>query len=149
MPSRHHLYHMYSASEESDTESEEEEMDPYKHICWINQQEADFFRDIAYGPFLNFHYKTPKTTSWNTPRNIRLRYALHRYLDKDTLDRICPKRDFVQDGLAKLDATGCGQMHLTDADIKTLFSFAKRWCLIHDTNCISWVVFCIVQFSCI
>ena len=45
---------MYSASE-SDEEDEEEEYDPFDYICWVNQQEQDFFNDIAYGPFLKFH----------------------------------------------------------------------------------------------
>jgi len=148
MPSRHHLYHMYSASE-SEEEEEEIEYDPYEHISWINQQEVDFFNDIAYGPFLTFHYRYPKTTAWNQPQNIRLRLLLHKYLDQNTLDRICPKKYFINNGFATLDVVGKGHMHLTNDDIKTLFLFAERWCRIHETNCVEWVVFCIVQFSCI
>tara|TARA_B100000902_G_C27299111_1_gene911757 strand:- start:1689 stop:2135 length:447 start_codon:yes stop_codon:yes gene_type:complete len=148
MPSRHHLYYLYSASE-SEEEEEEEEYDPYDHICWVNQQEQDFFNEIAYGPFLNFHYRIPHTTSWNKPKKKRLRVLLHPYLDNNTLDRICPKKDIIKNGLATLDVMGQGRMHLTNDDINRLFYFANRWCVIHETKCISWVVFCIVQFSCI
>ena len=148
MPSRFHLFHMYSASE-SESEEEEEEYDPYDHVCWINQEEQKFFKDIAYGPFLNFEYKIPDTEIWNKPEKTRLRLLLHPYLDQDTLDRICPKKDFVKNGMATLDVFGEGNMHLTDYDISRLFYFANRWCTIHDTCCVSWVVFCIVQFSCI
>ena len=147
MPSNSNNF-LDSASE-SDEEDEEEEYDPFDYICWVNQQEQDFFNDIAYGPFLKFHYKTPNTTCWNQPQNIRLRLLLYSYLDNNTLNRICPKKHIIEDGLATLDVNGEGNMQLSNDDIKTLFEFANRWCIIHKTKCISWVVFCIVQFSCI
>lgn len=149
MPSsKHHLYYMYSASE-SESEEEEEDYDPYDDICLLNQKEQDFFNEIAHGPFLNFHYRYPKTSSWNQPNPIRLRYVLHKYVDDDTLNRICPKKDVVKNGLATLDVFGEGKMHLSDAYVKTLFLYAEKWCILHGTNCVDWVVFCIVQFSCI
>ena len=140
---------MYTDSD-SDSDSEEEvQPDPYEYICWLNQKEQDFFNDIAYGPFLNFYYKYPKTTTWDQPKPIRLRYLLHKYVDNQTLNKICPKKDILINGLATLDVFGEGTMSLTDDDIKTLFYFAEKWCKLHDTNCVEWVVFCIVQFSCI
>lgn len=149
MPSsKHACFFMYSASE-SESEEEEEEEDPYDYICWLNEQELLFFQNIAYGPFLNFYYKQPNTSAWNNPQKIRLRHALHTFLDADTLDRMCPKKDFIEDGLFRLDVEGKGNMHLTDDDIKRLVFHARQWCLLHKTKCVDWVLFCIVQFSCI
>lgn len=137
MPIRDHLYFLYSASDtESDDEEEYSEVDD---DLWVNEQELMFFEDIAYGPFLTFEYKMPRTYHWdNPPKKYNVVKLFKKYLDDNTLHRMYRTR-----------VIGQGTMRLTNSDIETLFRFAKRWCLIHKTKCVDWVAYCIVQFSCI
>lgn len=153
MPVKWLVDNLYSDDEdvsESSSDSEDLDVDNYKEICRINQEEMNFFNDIANVPsFLTFNYKYPKTDHWNKPQPYdTVRSLFYKYVDNKTLDLI-HHRECNSNHVPEFDYNGIGNNSIPKEDIDILFVFAERWCDVHDVYDIFWVASCIVHFSCI
>lgn len=137
MPSRHHLYHMYSASESESEEEEEfdeafDEVKEYKIECktiW----DTVYWSVALHDEFCIPHYRVPNEDIWNNPKHYEsVGKLLSPYLNQETMKHI------------GYNCRAYGNINKYNFD--TLMYFARGWCEINNVEDIFWVVKCIIEF---
>lgn len=101
---------------------------------WLFDQKMMFYQDLANvgGTFTKFHYRIPNTyveNNWCTP-NFKCYDPMglfFRYVDTYTFN-------IIMYDVFKMDDSSYrpwGEQHYDFRTLKTLFTFAERWCEIH------------------
>jgi hypothetical protein len=137
MPSRHHLYYMYSASESEEEEEEEEEIDEvleYKKSCDL-LMDLTYFSTEMKERFGLTTARLPDEDVWNHPEEYySVRELFAPIVSTATLD-------LIEEGSVQ----GNG-VHIDKYTLDTIFYWARGWCEINDTTDIFWVAKCIIDF---